>query len=298
MLWLILYYMVGAVGLFLFLHATAARRAAPAALAGLLFALTPNHCRRGAWTREPARELGVDPGRAARASPLAGARPSRLAQRSSLPLVLGAQILRGHGGSSGPWLAPSSTSCSTCWTCGGGGACFTSPSGGRSAASLGTRRRGLSRRRARAPVLAYSPHSIRGGGPAGGVGFEYATGWSLGWREILTFVVPSAMGFGGETYWGTMPFTDYPHYLGILTLLFAAVALLPAGRAAAPRSALRRRRRSAHRRRRRRYSSGSIRDTSSRSPSSGSRLRSASILPSITCSTTSSPDSTSSGCRS
>ena len=33
----------------------------------------------------------------------------------------------------------------------------------------------------------------------GGVGFEYATGWSLGWREILTFVVPSAMGFGGET---------------------------------------------------------------------------------------------------
>ena len=27
-----------------------------------------------------------------------------------------------------------------------------------------------------------------------------------------------------------MPFTDYPHYLGILTVLFAAVALLPAGR--------------------------------------------------------------------
>lgn len=38
---------------------------------------------------------------------------------------------------------------------------------------------------------------------------------------MLTFLIPSAFGFGGQTYWGHMPFTDYPNYMGILLLLLA-----------------------------------------------------------------------------
>src|SRR5262249_30870513 len=39
--------------------------------------------------------------------------------------------------------------------------------------------------------------------------------------EMLTFVIPSMFGFGGSTYWGSMPFTDYPNYMGIVPLALA-----------------------------------------------------------------------------
>ncbi len=39
--------------------------------------------------------------------------------------------------------------------------------------------------------------------------------------ELLTFLVPGVFGFGGVTYWGFMPFTDFPHYAGIVVLLLA-----------------------------------------------------------------------------
>jgi hypothetical protein len=39
--------------------------------------------------------------------------------------------------------------------------------------------------------------------------------------EMLTFINPSYYGFGGATYWGNMPFTDYPNYMGIIILFFA-----------------------------------------------------------------------------
>ncbi len=234
MLWLILYYMVGAVGLFLFLRDRGAARA-PAALAGLLFALTPNLIAVGAhghgsqlvnsgWI--PVALLALHRWLAR----------GRIVWLALLALVLGAQILRGHMQIVYyTWLALGLYLVFYVLDVKGRRSLFALPIGRALggvalalvvAACLGAV--------LALPLLAYSPHSIRGGGPAGGVGFEYATGWSLGWREILTFVVPSAMGFGGETYWGTMPFTDYPHYLGILTILFAVVALLPAGRAGAP----------------------------------------------------------------
>ena len=31
------------------------------------------------------------------------------------------------------------------------------------------------------------------------------------------------MGFGGPTYWGSMPFTDYPNYMGLGILLLGGV---------------------------------------------------------------------------
>jgi hypothetical protein len=78
------------------------------------------------------------------------------------------------------------------------------------------------------PVHEYAKLSIRSAGEGSGAGFEYATSWSFHPAEMLTFVIPSMFGFGGPTYWGTMPFTDYPNYMGILPL---ALALYGARRA-------------------------------------------------------------------
>ena len=42
----------------------------------------------------------------------------------------------------------------------------------------------------------------------------------------MTFFIPSAFGFGGQPYWGYMPFTDYPNYMGIIILLLAMIGLI------------------------------------------------------------------------
>ena len=76
------------------------------------------------------------------------------------------------------------------------------------------------------PVHSYSEWSTRGGGEGGGAGFRYATQWSFSPGEIMTFVIPSFYGFGGRTYWGEMPFTDYPNYMGIIALMLAIYALI------------------------------------------------------------------------
>ncbi|MCD6380292.1 YfhO family protein [bacterium] len=75
------------------------------------------------------------------------------------------------------------------------------------------------------PLKHYARFSIRGGGAGGGVDYGYATGWSLHPKEMLTFVFPWAFGFGKMTYWGRMPFTDYPNYIGIVAAVFSAAAL-------------------------------------------------------------------------
>ena len=76
------------------------------------------------------------------------------------------------------------------------------------------------------PALNYAPHSIRGAGGGGGTGFEYATAWSFSFGEISTFFIPSYYGFGGAAYWGNMPFTDYPNYMGIIVLTLAIIGFL------------------------------------------------------------------------
>lgn len=75
-------------------------------------------------------------------------------------------------------------------------------------------------------VYEYSHYSIRGGGATGGLDYDYASNWSFSPAEMITFIVPSFFGFGGATYWGTMPFTDYPLYMGIIVLFFAGLALV------------------------------------------------------------------------
>lgn len=75
------------------------------------------------------------------------------------------------------------------------------------------------------PAMDYTPYSIRGGSQAGGADYSYATGWSFHPKEMLTFLIPSAFGFGGQVYWGLMPFTDYPNYMGIIILCLAIIGL-------------------------------------------------------------------------
>lgn len=70
------------------------------------------------------------------------------------------------------------------------------------------------------PVQEYSHWSIRGAEGAG-LTREYATNWSFHPAEILTFFIPAFFGFGNATYWGWMPFTEAPHYMGILPLFLA-----------------------------------------------------------------------------
>lgn len=75
------------------------------------------------------------------------------------------------------------------------------------------------------PLRDYARWSIRGGTEGGGVGMAYATQWSMAPYELPSMVVPGWAGFGGQTYWGGMPFTDYPNaYLGMVAVLL----LLPA----------------------------------------------------------------------
>jgi len=82
------------------------------------------------------------------------------------------------------------------------------------------------------PVHDYAGISIRGQDTAGGggVGLDYATGWSLAPRELGTFILPSSAGFGKATYLGHMPFNDYPNYLGVLVLLLAAAGAVRGSR--------------------------------------------------------------------
>ncbi len=107
------------------------------------------------------------------------------------------------------------------------------------------------------PLWEYNHYSIRGQPPLTekvsaqgterqnqkniGLDYEYATQWSFSPGEILTFFVPSIYGFGwrnysgvltgGETvrintYFGPMPFTDAPNYLGAVVILLAVIGIL------------------------------------------------------------------------
>ena len=72
------------------------------------------------------------------------------------------------------------------------------------------------------PASEYAAYSVRGvAAEGGGSAWEYATLWSMHPLELFTFLVPGFFGFGGVTYWGFMPFTDFPNYAGVVVLLLA-----------------------------------------------------------------------------
>ncbi|MBT5872648.1 MAG: YfhO family protein [Candidatus Latescibacteria bacterium] len=77
------------------------------------------------------------------------------------------------------------------------------------------------------PMQEYAQFSARNlsiGGQS--VNVPFATSWSLSPGEILTFILPSFSGFGGQSYWGQMPFTDFPNYIGIIIAVLALLGLL------------------------------------------------------------------------
>ena len=77
------------------------------------------------------------------------------------------------------------------------------------------------------PASEYAVYSVRGMAEQGGSSaWEYATLWSMHPMELITFLIPGFFGFGGVTYWGFMPFTDFPAYAGIVVLLLAVSGAL------------------------------------------------------------------------
>ncbi|MBE0645283.1 MAG: YfhO family protein [Bacteroidetes bacterium] len=80
----------------------------------------------------------------------------------------------------------------------------------------------------------YKDFSIRGAGSGGsghgnvtgGLDYDYATLWSFSPVEVISFFVPSFVGFGSPTYWGTMTFTESPIYLGIVISFFALIGIV------------------------------------------------------------------------
>ncbi|HLP16929.1 MAG TPA: hypothetical protein VK470_11755, partial [Bacteroidota bacterium] len=106
-------------------------------------------------------------------------------------------------------------------------------------------------------TLEYNPYSIRGSGPieqtaaasdakkesttSGGLAYDYATQWSFSPGEMLTFLIPSAYGFGSVTYQGVLSqnqpmrintyfgpqyFTDGAQYMGVVILLLAGAGIV------------------------------------------------------------------------
>lgn len=77
------------------------------------------------------------------------------------------------------------------------------------------------------PMQEYAQHSARGLSVGGSdVNVPFATSWSFPPAEILTFIIPSFAGFGGPLYWGDMPFTDFPNYLGIVVVVLAVAGIV------------------------------------------------------------------------
>ena len=76
------------------------------------------------------------------------------------------------------------------------------------------------------PALDYLPASARSGAGDPAEAYRYATLWSMHPAELLTWLLPGSFGFGGATYWGFMPFTDFPHYAGIVVLILAVAGIV------------------------------------------------------------------------
>ena len=229
MTWLLLYYFLG--GLFLFLLAREWGARAEAALLGAVaFVFAPNLVAVGAHGH--GSQL-VDSAYLPLLVWLASRwlRRGRLADFGWLALAGGFQLLRGHV-----------QICFYSWLAIAILTVVDLAAGLRDPAERGTRvmrAAGIALAAALAfgvsafyslPLRDYARWSIRGG-DAGGAGLQYATAWSLSFGELLTIVIPGFMGYGGETYWGGMPFTDYPNaYVGLITILFAIPVFFAARR--------------------------------------------------------------------
>ena len=76
------------------------------------------------------------------------------------------------------------------------------------------------------PVREFASLSSRGGGTNSGLNWA-VDGWSLSWRESLTFILPYIHGFGGQNYYYNpyrgMNMTDFPNYIGLFIIILAII---------------------------------------------------------------------------
>lgn len=79
-------------------------------------------------------------------------------------------------------------------------------------------------------VYEYAQYSMRGGGTAGtagGLAFDYATNWSWHPGEIITLLIPGFYGLKADLYWGPIePWTNTSVYVGLVPILFGVFALV------------------------------------------------------------------------
>ena len=77
-------------------------------------------------------------------------------------------------------------------------------------------------------VYEYSQFSMRGGGTAGasgGLAWDYATNWSWHPQELLTLLIPGFFGMSSPYYWGTMPLSNAPIYVGVVAAFLTIIVL-------------------------------------------------------------------------
>ncbi|MDX2128282.1 MAG: hypothetical protein SFU91_04525 [Chloroherpetonaceae bacterium] len=61
---------------------------------------------------------------------------------------------------------------------------------------------------------------------SGGIDYDYATNWSFGVSEVITFFAPSYYGFGNDSYWGPQPFTAAPQFFGTVILILSIIGII------------------------------------------------------------------------
>ncbi len=89
------------------------------------------------------------------------------------------------------------------------------------------------------PLQDYLAYSARGVGMDATQKYQWMTNWCFSPKSVFDFIFPHFEGFAHRTpvdvngviqnlptYWGSMPFTDYPHYLGVVVVLLAIFGLM------------------------------------------------------------------------
>jgi hypothetical protein len=74
------------------------------------------------------------------------------------------------------------------------------------------------------PVLDYTEMSMRASTESSISGGDYSAAYSYPPNDVLSWIIPGAKGFGGQNYWGSLEYTAFPLYMGVLWFPFLILA--------------------------------------------------------------------------